>query len=424
MPIKTTPFLATCPHCFSRINLLHGVFRCVGGYCNCKQPDCTCGSQACVARKDVSVETSKGQERFRKGEEIPKREDARLRQVWDDANPKNHTFAASGLVPPVPFLGAVRKRAKCPFGGHVTTDRLCPNCHKSLYSKFGEVAERRLTVIGASGAGKSNYISVVVREMQDRFSGQFGFSFWPMHMDMGTEYEENYRRPVFDLGQVVKVTPNVTTRRNAVAPMVFTVQRISDGEHLSTISFFDPPGEGVVNERNIERFHHFVFNSQGLVLLVDGEKLLDPKGQDAAFNEATTVLQNASRQLEAQRGWMRRLRPYLAITISKADLLASRPDVPAELATQPRHDRGFDENDFRVLSSEIETLIRKRGGGNFCNVAQSAFGPDRVGFFAVSALGASPDPRTLKLTKLDPLRVADPLLWLMIRTGVLKQAGA
>lgn len=384
--------------------MMRGVFR--------------CSADTCLARKDLTLAGAGAKEKLNKGDRLAKKRDPRLESVWEDANPYNHTFSTLGLQPPIPFLGRVKKRALCPASRQPTTDRLCPICHKSLYSQFGEGTERRLTLIGATNAGKSNYIAVLVQELGERLGSRFGFGVQRMNQYTSTEYDTRYYAPVYTRHERVEGTKKVEARRYSVAPLVFGLKTKSQ-RGFSTISFFDPPGEDVTNESNVERFHQFVFNSHGLVLLVDGENLIKDEQSGGAFKEATTVLEVAVRQLEADRGWTKRLRPYLAIALSKADLLADLKDMPAQALSQPNYDRGFDFSDFRVVSSGVETLIRRRGGSNFCNIAQAAFGEDRVGFFAVSAFGSAPDERTGAIPRLEPLRVVDPFLWLMSKTGIL-----
>lgn len=400
--------IATCPHCFRQINLMRGVFR--------------CSLDSCTTRRDVTLRLADGSRKVPAGETLKQGKDPRLEAVWEDANLYPHTFETVGMTPPVPFLGSIRKRARCPASQEPTTNRVCPNCHKSLYSRFGEGSDRRLTLIGAKNAGKSNYIAVLVQELANKIGGRFGFAMQRMDQHTSDVYDSRYYGPVYRLGQRVEGTDRVRRRQDAIAPLVFGLNSIS-GNNLATISLFDPPGEGVINERNVERFHHFVFNSHGLVLLVDGEKLVTGGGHGDEFREATTVLEVAVRQLEADRTWRRRLRPYLAITVSKADMLRGLSDLPAEILKAPSYDHDFDEAGYRRVSSEVETLIRRRGGGNFCRIAKAAFGPDHVGFFLVSSFGSNPDPRTGRIPVLDPLRVVDPFLWLMTRTGIIESQG-
>ncbi len=381
-----------------------------------------CTAETCIARTDITLFGVDGSEKLKKGDRLAKKRDPRLESVWEDANPYNHTFSTLGLQPPIPLIGRIKKRALCPASKQPTTDRLCPICHKSLHSQFGEGTDRRLTLIGATNAGKSNYIAVLVRELEERLGSRFGFGLQRMNQYTSSEYDTRYYTPVYTHRVRVEGTKKVEARRNSVAPLVFGLKTKSQ-RGFSTISFFDPPGEGVINEGNVERFHHFVFNSHGLVLLVDGENLIKDELSSSAFKEATTVLEVAVRQLEADRRWTKRLRPYLAIAVSKADLLSNLKDMPTQALSQPNYDSGFDLSDFQIVSRGVEALIRRRGGSNFCNIAQAAFGEDRVAFFAVSAFGSAPDENSGAIPKLEPLRVVDPFLWLMSQTGILPSKG-
>lgn len=400
-------FFATCPHCFQRINLFRGVFRCAG--------------EPCVPREDALVKIDGKEVKVSSGDAIRPKPDQKLSQVWEDNTPYAHTFEIAGLSPPLPYFGSIKRKARCPASNEITIDRICPNCHKSLYSRFGESSERRLTLIGATNAGKSNYIAVVIQELGEKVGGRMGFALQRMNQTTSDIYEANYFEPVYRRHEQVGGTDQVRSRRDAIAPMVFGLITISN-DKLSTISLFDPPGEGVINERNVSRFHHFVFNSHGLVLLVDGEKLA--ASQNSGLDQAMQVLQTAILQLEADRSWGKRLRPFLAITVSKGDLLRDSGALPEHVTRMPNYDHGFDESDFSLVSSEVEAMLRRRGGVNFCNLAKASFGGDHVGFFVVSSFGCKPDPKTGLIPRLEPLRVADPFLWLMNRTGIIATEGA
>lgn len=406
--MKFSPLYATCPHCFGRFSMLRSVFR--------------CSADTCIARKDLSLTGAGGTETYAKGDKLSKKPDPLLEHMWGDANPYNHTFSALGLTPPIPFFGSVKKRALCPASRQRTTDRLCPICHKSLYSQFGESVERRLTLIGAKDAGKSNYIGVLVNELEAKLGSRFGFGVQRMNEYTSAKYDSEYFDSIYRRKERVAGTDRVRSKSESIAPMVFGLKSISQ-RGFSTLSLFDPPGEGVIQERDVERFHQFVFKSHGLVLLVDGENLAKDDKSGGSFKEAIKVLEVASSQLEADRSWTNRLRPFLAIAVSKADLLSGLQDMPAQAFTSPSYDQGYDWDDFRIVSSGVEALIRRRGGSSFCNLAQAVFGEDRVGFFAVSAFGSAPDERTGKITTLKPLRVVDPFLWLMSKTGVLSTIG-
>lgn len=374
----------------------------------------------CIALKDTSFNSGEGIINVKKGERLAKKRDPVLEAVWKDSNAVNHTFKKFGLKMPTEDGSWVAKKARCPASGFETRVRLCPKCHKSLHSTFAEGKERRLTLLGAADSGKSNYIAVLVQEIGESIGSRLNFAFGRWSDDTNEIYRAYYDA-VYVRGQIVEKTDRVRSRSSVVAPMVFGLQsslRSGPGDILATFSFFDPPGEGLMNDRDVERFHKSVFNSDGLVLLIDGEKLLRNGKGFGAFTEATKVLEVVARRLDADRSWSKRLLPYLAIALSKSDLLGGLEDIPERALERPSYDRGFDQSDFRIVSSGVERLIRRNGGGNFCNIAQATFGRDHVGFFAVSAFGCAPD-RNKNLPKVEPVRVVDPFLWLMSETGIL-----
>lgn len=379
-----------------------------------------CADEDCIALKDKTFASTDGTIKVKKGERLAKRADPVLEAVWKDTNSVNHTFQKFGLKIPREDGSWVEKNALCPAGGVKTSARLCPKCHKPLHSTFAEGKERRLTLLGAADSGKSNYIAVLVRELRERIGSRLNFAFGSWS-DNSNAYDDDYEGAVYTRKECVSKTQRVQSQSSVVAPMVFGLQssaRRGPGGMLATISFFDPPGEGLMSDRDVERFHKSVFNSDGLVLLIDGEKLVRDGKALGAFTEATKVLEVVARRLDADRSWSKRLLPYLAIALSKSDLLGGLEDMPERAIERPSYDRGFDHSDFRIVSSGVERLIRRNGGSNFCNIAQATFGRDQVGFFAVSAFGCAPD-RNGKIPRVEPVRAVDPFLWLMSETGIL-----
>jgi hypothetical protein len=108
-----------------------------------------------------------------------------------------------------------------------------------------------------------------------------------------------------------------------------------------------------------------------------------------------------------------------AFAFAKSDLFASpglaRPG--ARLLRSPRYKGGFDRRDCRQLSEEMEAYLTAWGGQRLLDLAR-----DKVRtscFFALSALGQTPEEGTMRINALQPRRVADPLLWLLWLRGYI-----
>ena len=53
--------------------------------------------------------------------------------------------------------------------GLPTTDVACPHCHRKLPPGFMDVTHHIFSIVGAPSAGKSYYLSVLVRQLQKNF---------------------------------------------------------------------------------------------------------------------------------------------------------------------------------------------------------------------------------------------------------------
>uniref|UniRef100_UPI000D3A24E4 TRAFAC clade GTPase domain-containing protein n=1 Tax=unclassified Variovorax TaxID=663243 RepID=UPI000D3A24E4 len=403
------PSSATCPHCFETFSLRTAVFR--------------CQSDHCTARNAGEAVIDGSPLKFERGHALSRRADAVMTSAWEDNRLFSHSFTVPGLEG-LPLFGKPRTRATCPLSEERTTEKLCPACHKQLYPLIGHGSDLRMTLIGGANAGKSNYIAVLIDELRRAKGERFGFSVRPLDVETGPRYTDNYFRPVFEHRRLVDGTAIVTKRSAVVAPLVFGLQFAADSARpMVTLSLFDPPGEGVINDSHVEKFHQFVFNSAGLVLLVDAEKLMASGRFGDHLSEANRALEVAIRQLEAQHAGRPKSMPYVAIAVSKADLLRPGGELPERFWQEPQHVGGYDDVDFQLVGNEVERLLRSRGGATLCNIAENMFGRDHVGYFAFSALGQAPVGTALS-SEIVPLRVAEPFIWLLSRHGVVPRRGS
>jgi hypothetical protein len=84
------------------------------------------------------------------------------------------------------------------------------------------------------------------------------------------------------------------------------------------------------------------------------------------------------------------------------------------------HRGGYDREDGQQVSNEVATLLKETGASVIVSTA-SIFEPHA--FFAVSATGGPPDS-THHFSSIAPLRVLDPLFWLLAQLNVIDEVSA
>jgi hypothetical protein len=141
---------------------------------------------------------------------------------------------------------------------------------------------------------------------------------------------------------------------------------------------------------------------------------------DTASNQVD-ILARVAELLRERRGLRStdRITTPLAVVLTKTDAL---PDLlpPGCALTRPGpHHGAYDEADGRHVHDEVRAVLSGwTDGRRLLDVVDGAFADHR--FFGVSALGTSPTSRTdLADGGLRPLRVEDPMLWLLARFGLI-----
>ena len=89
------------------------------------------------------------------------------------------------------------------------------------------------------------------------------------------------------------------------------------------------------------------------------------------------------------------------------------------------HDGAFNQADYRMVDDEIRSYIHEWDGPAFLDIVGSNFA--RFSFTAVSAFGDAPRRVVLaggqeaqRINALAPVRVADPLLWILKQEGYVR----
>lgn len=301
-------------------------------------------------------------------------------------------------------LGAFVRRCEC--GSLLPTTVLqaaaglvpvCQKCDRPLRAGAAVLTDVLIPVFGPASAGKTRLVLAGMVALARHLSAARG-SLHPV----GPESEDTFR----DATTVVE-SGMQTTKTEADRPPAGITVRLTATRRQALLHLFDAAGEFFSNrEQNSEL--PFLEDAQGLVFV------LDPFSVPAVADDLTGVL--ASRLAAAQPAMMHPEQSYLvtaqslrdqgitlerkplAIAVVKADLLLG---LPPATGLHPE-----------VESGEVETWLRDRGLDNMLDGAARDFGVVR--YFLVSSLNAATDADGWA----DPTSPAQPLLWLLDRSGV------
>lgn len=329
------------------------------------------------------------------------------------------------------------------------THRACVTCHYPFPEGWMDGEAICLAVAGAVSTGKSVYIAVMVRELAEMVV-EMGYSLSPVEtvLTSGREhYKTKYEEQLLKARNMLSGTQKVDGAQadafdqhplilNLGIPVrnkkgsVYLVIRDVAGEDLEAagdtpylrfyrnasmvLFMFDPTQinevqaelKGLVDETNN--------NNLGAPAkeVIDKVLRLSSGGNvmlGVAFSKFDTLQEIGVKNMATPRG--RKL--------SSAGATFNRePEVLGVNAPRTK----YDDIDGGLLSAEVRSMLMDLGARELVNQLERPPSGARIDhrFFALSALGASPENRQVNPQGIAPFRVLDPIKWVLFRHGVVK----
>lgn len=333
----------------------------------------------------------------------------------------------------------IRLNTLCPTCHTRTTVRLCPHCHNDLPEGYGRKRARVLALIGAKGSGKSEYIRAILRSLKNgALSEDFGTALRPLDEHTIGKLRDAHRRLVED-----EMTLHATLAGSTRSPMVFELRRTrktpGDWGMLSKwiarfrtpsviLSFFDTAGEDLDHIEATSVEARYISRSDGLIFLLDPLQMASirarmsdraPETLPVASTDPVDIVARVVR-LFRETGQMSgdKIGATVAVTLSKLDEIRHLFEPGSPVFRACHHDGYFDQNDAARMHESIRGKLREHLGNDLPNELE-AFVRDYQ-FFAVSALGASPENGRL-VKGAVPFRIEDPLLYILTRWGFIRR---
>lgn len=317
--------------------------------------------------------------------------------------------------------------------------RVCPYCHNPLPRGYGKNEVKFISVIGITGSGKTVYISQLLKNMPK-------YTFNMMHMSSQTP--DNRVDNFLDNNPVRKDTPlpDSTMAGRLAQPMTYDI--VKSGNEGETIVIYDIAGENCKNAEEMERYGDFVMHSHGIILLISpkqigiiekygGQNGDEDKTKDKDTPPPKTVLNTIYNTIVAGNSGLCEI--PLAVCISKSDFFArslgegeengndivriATSDVtpiqdPVTRETKP----GFNATQYNVIQKKIAKMLAR---DPISGTLQTQY--KHYNYFIFSATGCDVrteerDGKTVSYPVEDPnpIRIAEPLLWLFKRFGYIK----
>jgi hypothetical protein len=204
-------------------------------------------------------------------------------------------------------------------------------------------------------------------------------------------------------------------------PWIFVLDRRRKGLFGSSLKstylvIYDAAGEDFLSSDLINTNVASIAESDGWVFLLDPlqfprlrQKLPKHLIPDSVSDQ-TAAIERAYNFVRSKYSASVVKKP-VAMTMTKIDVLETcLQDVPAHIFKNRNYKNPTDMEGITLADGVIRRLIEENMQDNFVNQADIYFAQGM--FFGISALGSSPEDGKL-INGLKPLRLEDPILWLL-----------
>jgi GTPase SAR1 family protein len=320
--------------------------------------------------------------------------------------------------------------ARCTCGTR-STKAVCPHCHNTLPGQFSATSHHTIALIGAKGAGKSNYIAVLVHELRNKVGQRFNAALNALDEQTIKRYREHFERFVYDKREVVPATPSGMAALHY--PLVYRLGitrrwlRLFRRNRATTLVLFDTAGEDLGNSDTMAIATRYFASSHGLIFLLDPLQIPAVRQllglPELAAGEAEPPGDIIFRVCELIRklrgiGPEQPIRIPVAIVFSKIDEVRRILEPDSILNRASEHDGAFDLADAEEVDETVRAHVNRWLGPNFHATLEQNF--SLVRYFGISALGDAPTNDGTLPRGVQAFRVEDPFLWLLHRNGYIK----
>ena len=317
--------------------------------------------------------------------------------------------------------------------------RRCPSCNHYIPNTLIELPFLPFSIIGDQGSGKTTYITVMMKELEDASSD---LNLLLEHLDDDTlRKREADQRQLYSYGTLFAPTPAGENPLPQIWRISNPARRFQNEIPSYNFTIYDGAGEDHRSISPESTTWRYIKHSQAIILLLDPLRLTNLRSGGAIDAEqasnshtaadATSVIENTRNAADI----VKRLAQYIrdtrgiksgqaldipvAVVMTKFDLVKNL--FPRD-ALVMRNDTVFQNGKLNLaecqqIDAEIREWLTDARESAFVQAVQVNFSD--VCFFGVSNFGSAPPNRSNTPTIMQPCRVLDPILWLFYKLGFI-----
>ena len=332
---------------------------------------------------------------------------------------------------------------RCPVCDIETQKFVCPHCHNWLPAEMIEKGSEIISVVGGPASGKSNYIVSLIHQLM-KYQNKLGLSVTLQQVGRNDEEKTSNmykaaKKKIFEEKEALQKTQET---KNPIPWIIRLESRAT--KKAAYLVFYDTAGESFRDTEKMERDALYFRYSRAVIVAFDTlaipkiKKVLEDKGienytEAYDYKEMWNTIKAFS---QSHKSYKLNERPY-AFVFTKFDAVIDNcEDLNCTVDTFLDDDDNFKNSQYitdgdglvskeemKENSDAIESYLREPeiwDEESFVTDIKEEWGENGQ-FFGVSALGGMTDSAMEIQTKGDgeikPIRVLDPLVWILIKLG-------
>jgi len=305
--------------------------------------------------------------------------------------------------------------------GRNNINRICPHCRRPLNVGVGAGTNIHIPLVGGPSTGKTNYIVMATNEFKQTYETLHHYAVTFTDENHKRNFEANLQR--LSHGHELLKTPDIV-------PQAYNLEIRAPGAWVPKFAYvYDAAGEAFNTNANtsLQEYYKYI---HGVIFVIDPFAISEYRRLHQTDIElvrgslrpsALNVMQAYERMMqmfEASIGIRKggRYTQPIAIVMTKVDALNLEWEIgmPAAQALMAHDPSIVSEED--AISLLVRHFLYNYGLGNFVRDVESQF--TNVKYFSCSALGRLPTQTDTR--SFQPIRVLDPLVWLLINAKAIK----
>jgi hypothetical protein len=319
------------------------------------------------------------------------------------------------------FAERLSKKVKCNICNKIAVKTLCPKCEAHLPNDMLATPNLFFSIVGVSGSGKTNYITVMLEELNR--SGGLRLALSYQNMETRNIHRKNCKL-IYEDHKKPQATPS-----GDVPPQIWRIKNLNrqtrDSVETYTLSIFDGAGEDHENMDMYSSQCRYIAVSEAIMVVIDPmilqsvKRILDKDVYDksvssignSADKNSGDVVNNIASYIKGMSGINanKKINVPVAVIFTKMDTLMN--DFRNRPVSQPSPHAAqgyFQYSDCRAVDSDIRSWLISNEESSFIAALEANF--SEFIFFGVSSYGTIPITKD-QLAPVHPHRVLDPVLW-------------